>query len=152
MTRPRYTPPPSRSPIAPLPRWLRPKLNASTQRELSLAQHVNIDAIASGTASVTLMHEWADGVLMFSRIAETLQRGVPEMRVQLELTERVATRCAATGRVEFADQAELEIARDGLVVFDLLVAECDDKTGMDAAAWSARMRDRIEATRQGLAQ
>lgn len=126
---------------AALPRWLRPKLSMSKQHALSLALHVNHDALVRGEADGALLMDWSDGLLMFSRIAERLRMGQPEMARQLGLATTVVRRFEATHRAGLEGD-ELDTAREGLLVCEALAEACDEATALEAALWVAALERR----------
>jgi hypothetical protein len=117
------------------PRGLRARLGADQVRDLGLCHVVNLDAIATGTADVATLWQWVGGVLTWSRVAEVLQAGAPEMRAQLEMADRVIERFRRTGRVGFTG-ADYQLAKDGVQVMDQLSEIVDRATAVDAAEWS----------------
>lgn len=135
--------------IAPKPpRGLRPRLAPDQVRDLGLAHVVNLDAIARGEANEALLWQWVGGVLTWSRVAELLQAGVPEMQAQLELAHRVIERYGRTGRVGFSGP-DYQAARAGVQVMDLLAELVDKPTAIAAAEWSERrVNELAQAERQ----
>lgn len=134
-----------RRPVNPVPRWLRPKLRADQVRDLSLAHHANLDAIARGVADSSVMWQWAGGCLTWSRVAELLQRGEAEMAQQLHLVEAVIARFRRTGRVGFSG-TEYQLAKLGVQVMDALAELVDVPTAQQAADWSeAEINRRADA-------
>jgi hypothetical protein len=128
----------NRRQIQPLPpRGLRPGLADDQVRDLSLVHHVNLDALARGQADESLLWEFVGGVLTWSRVADLLDAGVDEMRAQLELATRLVERYGATGRIVFRG-IELQAARRGVVVMDMLAEQVDRPTAVAAADWSER--------------
>lgn len=131
------------------PRGLRPRLNASQVRDLGLAHSVNLDAIARGEADEAILWQWVGGILTWSRVADLLQAGVPEMQAQLELAHRVIERYGHTGRVGFSGP-DYQAARAGVLVMDLLAEQVDKPTAIAAAEWSERRVNEMErATARG---
>lgn len=65
-------------------------------------------------------------------MAERINLGQAEMQTQLELVERLISRFGAKSIVAFEGD-DYQIAREGVVVMDLLAAEVDLAT----AAWAA---------------
>lgn len=124
--------------IVPLPpRGLRPRLTRDQLLDLGIVHAVNLDAIAKGEADETMLWEWIGGVLTWSKVAELLATGEPEMRAQLELTERLIQRFGRTGRVAF-DGPDYQLAKTGLDVMDRLAEIVDRPTAIIAAAWSEK--------------
>lgn len=124
--------------IVPLPpRGLRPRLTRDQLLDLGIVHAVNLDAIAKGEADEAMLWEWIGGVLTWSKVAELLATGEPEMRAQLELTERLIQRFARTGRVAF-DGPDYQLAKTGLDVMDRLAEIVDRPTAIIAADWSEK--------------
>lgn len=130
--------------LAKMPRWLRPKLTPEQVRDLSLAHHTNLDAIATGTADETILWQYVGGVLTWSRVADLLKVGQPEMAAQLELAHQLIETYRRTGRVLFTGP-QLELARDGVVVQDLLAQRVDQYTASLAADWSESQINKLAA-------
>ncbi len=117
------------------PRWLRPRLDAGQQRDLGLAHVLNLDTIAKGQGNADILYQWAGGVFTWSRVAELLQVGAPEMAAQLELATTMVNRFTRTGRVIFTGP-EYQLAKTGVEVMDQLAAIVDRQTAIIAAEWS----------------
>ena len=122
-------------PHATMPRWLRPKLTRDQLRDLSLAHYANLDAIARGEADASLMWQWAGGCFTWSRVAQLLQLGEPEMAEQLQLVAAVIERFERTGRVGFSG-TEYQLAKIGAEIMDQLAESVDLCTAKVAAEWS----------------
>lgn len=119
-------------------------LDASQRQELSLCHHVNLDAICSGQAEPTMLWDYIGGVLCWWKVAQLLQAGVAEMDAQLEVAARLCERWSRTGRVLF-DGPDMQLARDGVVYMDQLAELVDTATACQAADWSQREVERLEA-------
>lgn len=129
--------------IVPMPpRGLRPKLDATQLRDLSLCHHVNLDAIALGQAEPSMLWDYAGSVFMWSRVAQLLDVGVPETNLQLQVAERLIDRYHRTGRVLF-DGPDLQLARAGVDVMDRLASIVDRATAIAAAEWSEAHLQRL---------
>lgn len=125
------------------PRGLRPRLAADQVRDLALAHVVNLDAVAMGQATESMLWDWVGSVFTWSKVAEHLKLGEDEMTAQLHLTTRLIERYQRTGRVAF-DGPDYQLAKVGLDVMDQLAERVDRHTANLAADWS-------EATLQALA-
>ncbi len=79
-----------------------PKLARTTLTMVQLCHMQNLDAIWSGQATLTLMWEWAEGVLTWSYVAEKMGQLQDEMNEQLEVVARTVERFHRTGRVGFS--------------------------------------------------
>jgi hypothetical protein len=124
--------------IMPMPpRGLRPKLDKLQKSDLSLVHHHNLDLIARGQADEAVLWDWVGGCLTWSRTAELLQLGVPEMADQVALAMRLVARYHRTGRVAF-NGPDYQLAKAGTIVMDLLAEATDQATASAAADWSER--------------
>lgn len=119
----------------PVPRWLRPKLTRDQVRDLALCHLQNLDAIAKGQADEATLWQWVGGCLTWSRVAELLGIGVPEMAEQLHLVKAVVERFGRTGRAVFTGP-EYQLAKAGCDVMDQLAERVDRDTAVQAADWS----------------
>ena len=132
--------------IVPMPpRGLRPKLDGSQLLDLSLAHVGNLDTIARGDAGVDVLWQYVGGVLTWSKLAELLQLGVPEMTVQLHAAHRLIERWKRTGQVRF-DGPDYQLARDGVQIMDELAAAVDRPTAVLAAEWGERHLNALQST------
>lgn len=134
MTRPKPRQP---RPALP-PRGLRPKLSRDQIIDLGLAHIGNLDAIAKGSADEQMLWDVAGQTLTWSRVAERLGAGMPEMHEQLLLCARLVERYGRTGRVAFTG-TDYQLAKAGLAVMDQLAEIVDVPTAIEAAAWSEAM-------------
>jgi len=141
--RPRHVPTKAEL-VARLPRGLRPRLAADQKLDLAIVHHMNHELLRTGQADEQVLWQWVGGVLTFSRMADLLDCGVPEMERQTELAVSLLQRYSRTGRVGFAGP-ELQLALDGVQVMDELAKMVDRPTAVAAADWS-------EATVNHLAQ
>lgn len=134
-----------RRPIVPqLPPGLRPKLSADQVLDLSLCHVINLDAIARGDAEPSMLWDLAGSVLTWSRAAQLVGAGVPEMTRQLEMIERLIERFRRTNRVLF-DGPDYQLAKHGLQVMDELARTVDKAIAIAAADWSEREINRMAA-------
>lgn len=134
---------------APPPRRIRSheKLSHAQVRDLGLAHVINLDAIAKGTATVDTLWQWVGGVMTWSRAAELVGAGVPEMHEQLQIAEHVVARYKRTGRVGFAG-LEYQAAKDGVAVMDQLAEMTPRVKAIEAANYSEK---RLNELAKGLA-
>lgn len=136
---------------AALPRGLRPKLLPDQVRDLGICHLENLDAVATGDATEATLWQVAGAALTWSKVAEMLQLGEPEMHEQLELASTLIARYGRTGRVLFTG-TEYQLAKTGVQVMDQLAEIVDKPTAVIAAEWSERQVNALEAgCRQGLA-
>jgi hypothetical protein len=82
-----------------------------------------------------MLWSFAGGVFTWSRVAELLQAGEPEMLEQLQVCERLIERYHRTGRVAF-DGPDYQAAKRGVDVMDQLAELADRPTAIAAAEWS----------------
>lgn len=130
--------------IARLHRGLRPKLDATQVLDLALVHAVNLDTILRGEGDLTLLMHWVEAVFLWSKVAEILDIGVPEMTDQLHLAYSLIHRYDQTGKVEFAP-AEAQAARDAVDIMDQLARLTDQRTAIEAANWSEAKLNSIRA-------
>jgi hypothetical protein len=114
---------------------LRPKLDAGQLRDLSLAHITNLDAIATGTANVETLWQWAGGWYTWSRVAELKRIVCPEIVEQMALVATVTERFRRTGRIAFTGP-EYQRAKRGCEIMDDLAELTDRHTAELAATWS----------------
>lgn len=130
--------------IVPLPpKGLRPKLQADQVTDLALVHNANLDAIAKGAADETTLWHLVEAALTWSKVAELLQAGEPEMRIQLELASTLVERYGRTGRVLFTG-TEYQVAKEGVQVMDQLAEIVDRPTAVKAADWSEAKVDDLQ--------
>lgn len=130
--------------VVPMPpRGLRPKLEQYQVRDLALAHSVNLDAIAKGEAGTDIMWQMIGGVLTWSRVAEMMQVGEPEMIEQMDMARSVIERYRRTGRVGFSGPDYLR-ARYGVQVMDSLAEIVDRHTALISAEWAERTVNEME--------
>lgn len=121
--------------IARLHRGLRPKLVADQRTDLGLVHINNLDLISRGGADSALLWDVVATAFTWSKVAELLDVGVPEMAEQLEVTARLVERYNRTGRVAF-DGTDYQLAKQGLDVMDQLASIVDRATAIASADWS----------------
>ena len=134
--------------IALPPRGLRPKLDAGQRRDLSLAHIANLDTICHGHADEGVLWQVVGGVLTWAKVAEVLGQGIEEMTRQVDLVQQLVDRFGRHGRVGFTGP-EYQLAKEGVIVMDLLAEIVDRPTAIAAAEWSER---RVEAMSAQCAQ
>jgi hypothetical protein len=130
--------------LARLAPGLRPKLSQEELRQISLCHVINLDAIATGQAKPSMLWDYFGSVLLWSRVAQVLQVGVPEICVQLELCERLVERYGRTELVRF-DGPDYQLAKTGVEVMDQLANLVDPYTAAEASVWSTREISAIAA-------
>ena len=127
-----------RRPVQPKPpRGLRPRFDESRLATIGIAHLSTLDDIARGGATVQTLWDLAECVFTWTRVAEVLGEGVPEMAPQLELAARVIERFGRTGRIAFTGP-EYQLAQAGIAVMDALAQRTDVDTAQAAARWSDR--------------
>ena len=136
------------------PRWsamppagLCPKLKPDQVRDLSLCHNEHLDAIAKGTATEATLWQFVGGTLTWSKVAELLHLGEPEIARQLDLAMALIARHGRTGRVLFTG-SEYQLAKEGVLVMDQLAEIVDRHTAIAAAEWSERRLNDLEAGRR----
>jgi hypothetical protein len=126
------------------PKGLRPKLDRDTLTTVGLIHAQNLDDIATGKGDAQTMWDMAEAVFTWSRVAEVMQVGVPEMQDQLLLSARVCERYRDTGKVVFTGP-EYQLAKLGVQIMDQLAEEADLPTATEAALWSTAQLARLTA-------
>jgi len=126
------------------PRGLRPKLQPDQVTDLALAHLTNLDLISKGKASEEELWQMVGGVLTWSKAAELLGQGIPEMQAQLELATRLVERFGRTGRIGFTG-VEYQAAKLGVEVMDALASTVDQATATAAAEWGEQQVNKLAA-------
>jgi hypothetical protein len=116
------------------PRGLRPKLASDQVTDLALCHLQTLDDISRGRATEVTLWDLVGAAFTWSRTAELLDLGVPEMAAQLELATRVVERYGRTGRIGFSG-TEYQMAKLGVDVMDQLAEIVDRPTAIAAAEW-----------------
>jgi hypothetical protein len=130
---------------APPPRWLRPRMHPSQVLTLQIFHIWLVHEIHSGQGTYATLLDLVEMAFTWSRTAELLGRGEPEMAPQLDLAARLLERYAQTHRVEFIGD-EYAQACIGSIVMDLLAEFTDAETAKLATYWSEAC---LTAMRQG---
>lgn len=131
---------------AGFPRLLRgllPKLSPDQVTALAIAHHTHVDLVASGKGTIDTLWEMAAAALGWSRVAQVLQVGEPEMARDCAVIDSLIKRFERTGRVVYTGP-ELQTARQGLEAVDQLARLTDLPTAIEAVNWA---EDRINAAR-----
>ena len=126
------------------PPGLRPKLRRDQLRDLALCHLETLDSIARGDATSATLWDFAGAALTWSKAAELMRVGEPEMTAQLELALSLIERYRRTGRVLFTGR-EYQAAKAGVAVMDQLAEIVDHPRAVIAAEWSERRLQAIEA-------
>lgn len=126
-----------------IPRWLRPKLTRDQRRATGLILYQKLADVHQGVATVDTLWDMVRDAFTWSRTAELLGAGHAEMLAYLELVTRLVERYGATGRVEFASQAEDELARLAAAWMEDLAEITDRDTAVAAAQWSEASVDAL---------
>jgi hypothetical protein len=124
------------------PKGLRAPLFKDTRTALAIAHLQNLDLVSRGTATEAELWHLVEQAFTWSRVAQLLGEGEPEMAAQLELTTRVVERYVRTGRVGFSG-VEYQAAKLGLDVMDQLASKVDHPTATLATVWSEAQVDRL---------
>lgn len=136
------------------PPGMRPMLRQDLRVDLGLVHHQNVDAIAKGEGTHTLLWQIVESVLTWSKAADLIAArphsaldytpAIAEMRAQLELATGLVERYTRTGRVAYTGP-ELQLARRGAGVMDELAAAVTRAEAIEAAQWSEARVDAMEA-------
>jgi hypothetical protein len=125
------------------PRGLRAKLTKSQMLDLALSHHSHLDTVAKGEGTETTLWQLVGAALTWSKVAELLQAGTDEMRVQLEIATSLIERYGRTGRVVFTGQ-EYQRAKAGLEAMDDLAEIVDLPTAVIASEWAEAKVNELE--------
>lgn len=125
------------------PRGLRPKLGPAQITDLSLLHWSNLNAIALGKADAGDAWQWANGALLWLRVAQILSRRQPaaygpalaSMERQVHAADAVLQRLARLGRVGFSGE-EYVVAKEACDWMEALASAIDLPTAMAAAEWA----------------
>lgn len=117
-----------------IPRGLGPKMSRDQLRDLALCHLVNLDAIASGSATPAILCDWAESVLVWSQVADRVG-GSEQMSAQADVAANVIARFRETGTVFLTDE-EIELAREGVAVMDALAETVDQYSAIEAVTWA----------------
>ena len=120
---------------APATRFFKPRLHPQQVLHLHLLHELLLGDLLSGQATEHTLWEWMAMGFTWSRTAQLLGEGEPEIAEQLDLAKRLVHRLGTTGSVVLADD-ELEAARRCTVVMDLLAQRTDSATATAASHWS----------------
>jgi hypothetical protein len=126
------------------PRGMRPKLNSSTLTTIAICHMQNLDEVSTGRGSEQTLWDMVEAVLTWSNVAMALKLGVPEMKLQFELVNRVINRYGRTGRVGFTG-VEYQMAKLGVQVMDELAHAVDKATALEAALLSDKQLAAVRA-------
>lgn len=133
------------------PKGMRPKLDASTLTTIAIVHLENLDDITKGRGTVDTLWDVAESVLTWSNVAQALQVGVPEMKLQLELANRLLERYSRTGRVVFTG-VEYQMAKLGIEVMDALANTVDRAIAEEAARLCDAQMATVKARAAGMLQ
>lgn len=122
------------------PRGLRPKLDQSQLVDLEIVHISLLDDLVHGRGSADLLWNWVGSMLTWSRAAELMGVGIPEMVEQLALATDVIKRYSRTGQIGLTG-LEYQLAKDGVIVMTELAKTVDRPRAIAAAAWS---EDRVQ--------
>lgn len=145
---------PSRRPRPPLPKFWRPKLDASQRLDCGVVHWDLVDRFAKGSADREALWDWMETGVTYHQLMRLLekdgtaftQESMEAVVAQLAMYEAVAARCAKTGRAAFTGP-ELQVARAAAEVFDqlleldrhgLAVQAVDYSTALMARVWGKR--------------
>ena len=100
------------------PAGLRERFSSEQLRAIALIHISQLDALVAG-ADLAQLWEWMGTVLTWSKVAQECRIGEDEIQPVVDLAVLLAARFESDGFVVLND-AELDIARSGSVVMDLL--------------------------------
>jgi hypothetical protein len=133
------------------PRGMRPKLDRSTLTSIAIVHMTNLDDITKGRATLDTLWHVVENVLTWSNVSQALKVGVPEMKLQLELANRLLQRYGQTGRVGFTG-VEYQMAKLGIEVMDALASTVDRPTAEEAVRLSYLQMAKVKARAASLLQ
>ena len=120
---------------APASRFFKPRLHPTQVRDLHLLHELLLDDLLQDRADERTLWELVAMAFTWSRTAELLGLGEPEIAPQLELATRLVERYGRTGLVVFRG-VEYQLAKLGIDVMDQLAEIVDKPTAQAAADWS----------------
>lgn len=120
---------------APPSRFFKPRLHPTQVRDLHLLHALLLDDLLHDRATEHTLWELVAMAFTWSRTAELLGMGEPEMAPQMELATRLVERYGATGQVRLQG-VERDVARIGCIVMDHLAERTDSATATAASHWS----------------
>lgn len=118
-----------------VPRHTGPRLARDQRTRLALVNTAHIELMAKGGTDPNVMQQWAEGLLLWHYVADKLNYGEPEMAEQLALATLVLRRFTVSRKVELLP-AEMELARRGAMMCDILVEAAPLSLAEDAALWA----------------
>ena len=117
------------------PRWLRVRMHRGKVLDLHLLHELLLGDLLAAQATEATLWEHAAMVLTWSRAAQLLGLGEPEIAPQLDLSAQLIERWRRTGKVGLTGP-ERAIARHGAMVMDALAEAVDQRTATEASLWS----------------
>ena len=122
--------------VVPMPpRGMRPKLDRSQLVDLEIVHITLLDDILRGRGSSDLLWNWVGSLLTWSKAAELIGAGIPEMTAQLSLATSVIERYSRCGLVGFSG-AEYQLAKEGIAVMTEIAHQVDRARAIEADQWS----------------
>ena len=132
---------------APASRFFKPRLHPTQVRDLHLLHELLLDDLLQDRADERTLWELVAMAFTWSRTAELLGLGEPEIAPQLELATRLVERFGGTGQVQLQG-VEREVARHGTIIMDLLAQATDGATATAASHWSEGCLSVLRASRK----
>lgn len=117
------------------PRGLRPRYSAADVQRMQLAHTGNLDGIATGVASETVIWDEVTNALTWTYVSNALGVHQAAMERQLQLVTRLMDRYSRTGRVRY-DGPDYQQAKTGVLVMDELATLTDVITAEQALTWA----------------
>lgn len=132
---------------APASRFIKLRLHPAQVLTLHVLHELLLDDLLQDRATEATLWELVAMAFTWSRTAELLGEGEPEIAPQLELATRLVERFGATGQVRLMG-AEADVARRGTVVMDLLAQRTDPATATAASHWSEGCLTMLRSSRK----
>jgi len=137
----------------PIPKFWRPKIDASQQLDCKLIHWDLIDRFTSGAATQDDLWDWIETGFTYSQLMRLLHEDgtefTPEAMTaiaeQLDCYAGIVNRFHATGRAAF-NGTELNIARAAAHIMDALIEMDRHGIAERAALWSTAQMERIRTT------
>lgn len=120
---------------APPSRLFKLRLHPKQVLTLHVLHSLLLDDLLRDRATEATLWELVAMAFTWSRTAELLGEGEPEIAPMLELATRLVERWGATGQVQLVG-VERQVACHGVIVMDLLAQRTDSETATAASHWS----------------
>lgn len=124
------------------PPGMRGRITQAQRDSLTLISGTIVDAIARETATLANLNDWAHNSIVWSKVAQLIDGGHAEMSAVMHLAAELVNRYQATGRIHFATDEELALARSSVGWEQDLVDLADPYTLHKAGVWAKVFLDR----------